>query len=244
MTLTTNRTGRRLGVISTEVASVHETLDLPDPFAGLTPHPGVPTGYFHHPDFWPVPTAWAIARCGAGLLEGSPACIDAIVKAVHRLAPYCDLIVGNCGYLYHARSAVRPETPTLLSGLQLLPNALESSTRPVGVLTFDKDATAKMLASHPDFSRLRIVGVSHLPSWSLFLNPDRYEKGLLMMNADNLRREIVETCSRERKAGAFTEIGSLILECTAMPQFRAEIASALRVPIWDIAAFAKALLGA
>ncbi|KWV49473.1 hypothetical protein AS156_16000 [Bradyrhizobium macuxiense] len=244
MTLTTRDAGLRLGIINLNAVGMPDTVNLPDPFARLPPHPGVPTGYFHHPDFWPVPVAHAVADWGGGtgLLEGSPAAIEAVAAAVDQLAPLCDLIVGNCGYMYCARSAVRSNTPTLLSGLQLLPCALEASSRPVGILTFDKDYTGKMLADHPDFSRLRIVGSGHLPTWSLFMNPDRYAKSLL--DTEALRREIVEACFQERQTGAFTEIGSLVLECTAMPQFRADIVAALRVPTWDIAAFAKALLGA
>lgn len=129
-------------------------------------------------------------------------------------------------------------TVRLLSALELLPYALASSSRPVGILTFDKRLTEQMLADHPDASRLRIVGLSDQANWSNFWAPDWYAKKL-RASTDALRRELLEVCLRERQTGAFTEIVSLVLECTAMPQFRADIVAAIRVPTWDIAAFAK-----
>lgn len=55
--------------------------------------------------------------------------------------------------------------------LELLPYAIMSSVRPVGILTFDKKFTEVVLADHPEFSRLRIVGVGDLPSWSVMWQP-------------------------------------------------------------------------
>ncbi|QOZ23892.1 hypothetical protein [Bradyrhizobium sp. CCBAU 51753] len=235
----------RLGVVNLDGIGYPNTIDLPDPFGASPPSPDEPTGYLFHPHFWPFPIAQAIAPGTGGqiLHDGKPEAIKAIADAVNRLAPHCDLIVGNCGYMYRARSAVRSETPTLLSALELLPYALEASTRPAGILTFDKELTEKMLADHPDLSRLRIVGVSDLPNWSALWHRDWYVKNP-RVSTDELRRELIELCLREREVGAFTDIGSLVLECTAMPQFRADIVAAIRVPTWDIAAVAKSLLGA
>lgn len=233
----------RLGIVSANNANGYprSTVDLPDPFGAPPPRPDEPTGYFFHPNFWPVPIAHAIAETtGSDTSDGLDSYRLAIADAVNRLAPHCDLIVGNCGYMYYARSVVQSETPTLLSALELLPYALGSSTRPIGVLTFDKKLTDQMLADHPGVSRLRIVGVSDQPNWSALWDRDWYPR----LCTDELRREILEVCLRERQTGAFTEIGSLILECTAMPQFRADIVAAIRVPTWDIAAVAKSLLGA
>ncbi|WP_439360410.1 hypothetical protein [Bradyrhizobium sp. DASA03007] len=216
---------------------------MPDPF-NVTPPPDQPPCYFTHPDFWPVPTAFAIApgAFGQAILDGTPTALAGIAKAVDRLSQHCDLIVGGCGYMYAARSLVRSDTPTLLSGLQLLPNALDSTRLPIGVLTYNRASTEKMLGSRPDLSRLRIVGVDHLPNWSMFARPDLVTNW--QVNPEQLRAEILELCLQERHDGAFAEIGSLVLECTAMPQFRMDLTRTLRLPIWDIAAVARSLLGA
>ncbi|MGY4183092.1 hypothetical protein ACVIHH_008383 [Bradyrhizobium sp. USDA 4518] len=239
----------RLGVVSLDATGYpSSSIDLPNLFDAPAPRPDEPTGYLFHPNFWPFPIAHALAGTRPEVLcEGKPEAIKFIAKniqdAVDRLAPHCDLIVGNCGYMYYVRSAVQSETPTLLSALELLPYALGSSTRPVGILTFDKKFTEQMMADHPDVTRLRIVGLSDLPNWSAFWDRDWYVKNP-RVSTDELRRELLEVCLRERQTGAFTEIGSVVLECTAMPQFRADIVAAIRVPTWDIAGFAKSLLGA
>lgn len=133
-------------------------------------------------------------------------------------------------------------TPTLLSGLQLLSLALESTSKPIGVLTFEKKATQQMLAGHAGFDRFRVVGLDHVPTWAQFRNPDRYVKEL--QPPEQLRKELVEDCRRERESGAFKDIGGLVLECAATPQFRSDLVEVLGVPVWDVGAFAKAMLGA
>lgn len=237
------KNGPRLGIINLQYDGALDTADLPNPFNASAP-PGLPPGFFMDPEFWPVPTAFAVApgAIGTAITEGTPTAIAGIAAAVERLARHCDLIVGNCGYMYAARSQVQSDTPTLLSALQLLPNALESTRRPVGVLTFNRAATEKMLASHPDRSRLRIVGVDDQPGWSLIWTRDSMINGQL--NVDLLRTELLGVCLKERHTGAFKDIGSLVLECTAMPQFSADLVAVLALPIWDIAAVARGLLGA
>lgn len=233
----------RLGIVLNDYPGALDTADLPDPFNAVA-RPGTLPGSFANPAFWPVPTAYAAApgTTGMEMIDGTSSAIHGIAEAIRRLAPHCDLIVGQCGYMYAARSQIPLTTPTLLSGLELLPNALASTPRPVGVLTFNRLGTEKMLAGHPDLSRLRIVGVDDQPSWSVIWEQDLITKQRL--NHEQMRVELLEVCMRERRNGAFSDIGALVLECTAMPQFRRDIVSALRLPVWDIAAVAKALLGA
>ncbi|MBB4367104.1 hypothetical protein GGD65_008180 [Bradyrhizobium sp. CIR18] len=238
----------RLGVINLDGLGYPDTIDLPDPFSGPPPEPDEPSGNFINRSFWPFPVAYAIAAgtWGGELAEGQQAAIESVAEAAERLAPHCDLIVGNCGGMYYARRLIKTRTPALLSALELLPYALESSTLPVGILTMSKDFTEKMLksmhAGDPGLSRLRIVGVSDQPAWGS-INRDWYVRKP-RISPEDLRREILEVCLRERDAGAFKNIGSIVLECTAMPQFRQDVVAALRLPTWDIAAFAKGLLGA
>ncbi|AEF88678.1 hypothetical protein DelCs14_1646 [Delftia sp. Cs1-4] len=234
----------RLGVVILEYDGAVETLDLPDPFNAPIP-PGIMPGLFQRRDFWPVPTAFAVARGAIGggdaILEGKPEAIAGIAAAVGRLAPHCDLIVGGSGYMYAARNAVRSDKPALLSGVQFLSNALETSSKPVGILTYDAPSTHKMLADHPEYDRLRIVGIGELPGWATFRRKD----ALLSqpVTTEQIRSELIEMCLEERRTGAFKDIGSLVLECTALPQFRTDLVAALRLPVWDIAAVVRSMIG-
>ncbi|MBB4367103.1 hypothetical protein GGD65_008179 [Bradyrhizobium sp. CIR18] len=232
----------RLGVINLDAFGYPNTIDLPDPFSGPPPEADEPPGNFINRSFWPVPVAYAIAPGTWGALaEGKAGAIESIARAAERLAPHCDLIVGNCGGMYYARSLIKTTTPVLLSAIDLLPYALESTTLPVGILSVSKNFTEKMLADHPGLPRLRIVGVGHQPTWA-DITQDWYVRRPRMCPHD-LRKELLEVCLCERERGAFKDIGAVVLECTAMPQFRKDVVAALRLPTWDIAAFAKGLLG-
>jgi len=232
----------RLGVVILEFDGAVETLDMPDPF-NVPASLGMTKGLLQHRDFWPIPTAFAVARGAAGgqtILDGESPAVAGIADAVDRLAPHCDLILGGAGYMYTARNAVRSNKPTVLSGLQFLPNALAASPSPVGVLTFNAADTADILADQPGFDRMRFVEIGSLPSWSTFKRPD----ALLSkpVSTSLLRDELVELCEKERRSGVFKDIGSLVIECTGTCQFRGDLITALKMPVWDIAAFALAML--
>lgn len=236
--------GLRLGVVMLDGDYVVEKRDFSDPF-DAPPHLALPAGYMNQPDFWPVPTAFAVAA-GATVRElfnGTSAALEGVVAAVDRLAQHCDLIVGDCGYMYWVveRSLLKADTPALLSGLQLLPSALESTCRPVGVLTASRAATEEMLAGHPQRSRMRIVGLDQQPGWAALTRDDWIT---LHPAVEQLRAELFDVCLHERQAGAFADVGALVLECTVLPRFRTELSTALALPTWDIAAVAKTLLGA
>lgn len=233
----------RLGVVLLNADHATETLSAPDPF-NVAPPAGLPPGFFGHRDFWRVPTVYAVAEnaTGPAILDGDPMAIADVVEAVERLAPHCDLIVGSCGYFHAAQPLLSTTTATLLSGLSLLPNALASTAAPIGVLTYNQDATIRLLAGHPERDRIRIAGVDHLSGWSAISLTDwvthpRWTVG-------QLRAELLATCQAERDHGVLAEVGAVILECTVMPQFRSDIARVLAVPVWDVAAVAKTLLGA
>lgn len=88
----------RIGIVVLQSEYSVETLDLPDPF-DTTACRCVPACWPWHADFWPVPSAVAVA---AGvrvpeIMEGSPTVLASVAAAVDRLAPHCDLIVGGRG---------------------------------------------------------------------------------------------------------------------------------------------------
>jgi hypothetical protein len=232
----------RLGVVLLQADHAVETLDAPDPFHVPAP-PGMPPTFFGHPDFWPVPTAFAVARdaTGSSILELDKQAVRSVIDAIGRLAPLCDLIVGSCGYFVAALPFVTVETPLLLSSLQLLDAALRSSSRPLGVLTYNRSSTEKILADHPERDRLRVVGLDHMPAWGTISRPDWITARQWTEKA--LRTELLEICERERRGGALRDIGGIVLECTALPQFRSDIFEVLLCPVWDVSAIAKTLLG-
>lgn len=234
---------RRLGVVLLESPHAVETLGFPDPF-GVPAPPDLSPISMGHVDFWQVPTAYAVAERATTetLLSGDHEAIAGVKSAVNRLAAHCDLIVGNCGYMYVAGTQINPEKPTILSALQFLRIALESTEAPVGIITFDRSGTERLLRDHPQRDRLRILGLNTMPGWASVAEPGGLSEKRL--DVDRLRTEILELCLREKQpTGIFKDIGSAILQCTLTPVFRPIIAAALAAPIWDLATTAHALIG-
>jgi hypothetical protein len=234
----------RLGVVLLHGDHVVETLGLADPWSAPPPA-GLPPGFFGHRDFWPVPTVYTVARAatGSAVLAGEPAAIRDVVAAVERLdaSGQCQLIVGSCGYFHAAHESLCTATPVLLSGLDLLPLAMAGSARPVGILTYSAAATGELLRDHPDRDRLRVVGVDDRTNWAAISAADWITDP--KWTIEGLRAELLDVVRYEVAHGRYTDVGSVVLECTVMPQFRSDLIGALARPVWDVAAVARTLLG-
>jgi hypothetical protein len=213
----------------------------PDDHVGIGP---LPRGFFENPQTWSTPTRYTVAR-GAGVLgtlRGDAAAIRGLKQAVVRIASTTDLVITNCGFFWSARAKWKQRFPgtVLLSGLELLEIALGLTPQPVGVVTFSAEDCRRLLDGHPDSARIRVAGVDHLPTWTMLREDDWALRG--GWTVDGFRKELVGFIEKELREGSLLGIGSLLLECTAMPQFRDDIRTVTSVPILDIAEFARAAL--
>ena len=233
-----------VGVVLLEADHAVDTLDLEDPF-GWVPAPGLTSGYFGHPDAWPVPALFAVAEdaTAGAAADGDAAASRGVAQAVARLDGRCDLIVGSCGFFAYAWEAIeaRPATTTLLSGLDLLDDALGASERDVAVLSFSETSARRFLDRRADRGRLRAVGLTPAGDWpkvgvpSYATNPTWTLEGLEAGLHEVLERET-------RPAGALDGIGALVIECTVVPQFRGLLREYVTVPILDASTAAIAML--
>lgn len=202
-------------------------------------------GIFECPATWPVDSVYAIAKGGVSqaVLDGTDGASAGVVAAVRRLAPESDLVITNCGFFWRGWKLLRGtnQTPVLLSALDFLDLALGMTAGPVGVLVHSASSAAAMLSQHPGRTRLRIVGFNDLPSWLAIESPDFMS--LDTWTFDSLRDEFLRRLQVELADGQLKEARLLILECTAMPMWRAEIRRLTNVPIFDVMSVAKALLG-
>jgi hypothetical protein len=238
------RRAQTVGVVLLNSTHAVDTLDLDDPFAWVPP-PGLGRGFFGHPSAWPVPALFAVAEnaTSAAAALGDAAASRGVADAVARLDGRCDLIVGACGFFAYAWEAVSspPTTPTLLSGLDLLDGALRASTRDVAVLSFGTSAAERFLERRTDRRRLRAVGLMPAGDWpkvgvpSYATDPQWTVEGL-----EAGLREVLE--AETRPGGAMDGIGSLVVECTVVPQFRSVLREYLTVPILDAHTAAMATL--
>jgi hypothetical protein len=232
-----------LGVVLLDGDHVTETAGLKSPFEWMPRHDAM-RGFFGDPQIWPAPTLYAVASAadGPAMLDLRPAALQGVADAIQRLEGQCDLLVGGCGFFAAAWPLLRaqPRSPALLSGLDFLDAALELTTRPVGVLTYAAATTQRILQERSAQERVRIVGLQSAGDWRHLAPQDwitrpRWTVGGLVQGL----RDLMGT---EATGGAFSDIGALILECTALPRFRPIIREYLNVPIFDVASVARSLL--
>jgi hypothetical protein len=213
--------------------------------ADPVPDAEAPPWSYTLPGAWPVP--WrAVVAAGAGAeptLAGDAEAVEAIVAAARELEPDCRLLLGNCGFFWAARARLRESvrTPVLLSSLDLLDFALAVTAGRVGVLTFDRDSLAAMLARHPGLDRLRLLGLSGLPQWSLLADDDYWERD--GWSVDGLRVELRDHLATAlAEGGCLGDVGLLVLECTILPYYRPDLRAVTDLPMIDASSIARALL--
>jgi hypothetical protein len=79
--------------------------------------------------------------------------------------------------------------------------------------------------------RLQVVGLQHLPSWGVFLEPSYATDGRVDMG--RIGDELVGTVP----AG----VEALILECTILPQLRPLLRTVTDVPLFDAMTYTAAV---
>lgn len=199
----------------------------------------LPAGFFECPATWPVPTSYVVAPAAtpAATLRGEPAALDGLREAIDVLTPRSDLVITNCGFFWAARSSPRRYSgAVLVSGFDLLDLAGIMTRAPIGILTYSAERAAELLRSHPLVPRLRIVGVDDCPAWSVLTRDDWVTAG--GWTQEDLGRELLAVANHELTAGSLRDVGILLLECTAMPQFREQVRRITTVPILDLASVA------
>lgn len=203
----------------------------------------LPVGFFESPMTWPVATAYAVAEGATtgATRDTEPSAIRGLEEAVRRLAPVADVIISDCGFFYGglAEAEIDRVVPTIVSGLELIVVAGAFTRGPIGVLTANGARVKEMLASHRLAERIRIAGVEDMPSWAALGDTNFAESA---WTTTSLRDELLHTVRIELETGSFRGIRSLVIECTVMPQFRAELVDLVRMPVLDVARAATCLL--
>jgi hypothetical protein len=233
-----------VGVVLLDSEHYTETLDWEDPYSWVPPV-GLGTGFLSHPAYWSRPALFAVARgATAEAAEARrPEAIAGVVDAVRRLDGRCRMIVGTCGHFVDAWPALDPppRTPTVLSALDVLGDALRWSRRDVLVLTMATESGRRSLAGTPGASRVRVVGMDGAGDWEEMDRPDWVHHR--RWSEAGLEAGLREVLERERVPdGALDDIGCVLLACTILPQFTAVIREYTGAPIVHVGGLAEALL--
>jgi Asp/Glu/Hydantoin racemase len=189
------------------------------------------------PATFPFPVRHAIVR-GARVEEivhrRSEEWLMPFVEAARQLAGEgCTGITTTCGFLvrWQATLARMSPVPVLTSSLLQLP--LVQATLPagkrVGVVTYsagDLDGEALLAATAPPDTP--VVGVGER---SYFARTIRHGAATL----DRERMEADTVAAARRLVAATSDLGAIVLECANMPPYRAAVAKATGLPVFDAA---------
>lgn len=233
-----------IGIVVLDAEHYVDTVEWDDP-TSWTPPAGLGPGFLSHPRYWSRPTIFAVARTATATAveERRPEAVRGVADAVRRLDGRCAMIVGTCGHFSDAWPVLlpRPSTPTILSALDVLDDALRWSSRDVLVLTMTGGVGRRTLADTPGSTRIRVLGMDGAGDWKRIDRPDWVlhrewtENGL-----EAGLREVLERESTEN--GALCGVGSVLLVCTILPQFTSVIREYTDAPIVDVASLAETLL--
>ncbi|HEV8458328.1 MAG TPA: aspartate/glutamate racemase family protein [Methylomirabilota bacterium] len=143
-------------------------------------------------------------------------------------------ITTNCGFLakFQRELASAVSVPVFTSSLMLVPlvHRMLPAGRAVGVLTVD---ALSLNAEHFD-------GAGITPEMTVVVAGLETEKEFTRVLLDDLLTLDVEAARQEhltvvrRMLAAHPEVGALVLECTNMPPYRADIQLLTGLPVFDI----------
>jgi hypothetical protein len=143
-------------------------------------------------------------------------------------------VTTNCGFLaqFQGELAAAVSVPVFTSSLMLVPlvHRMLGPGRAVGILTVDASALrpahfegAGITAGMPTV----VAGLETEKEFTRVLLDDQLELDVEAARAEHL-------AVAGRMVAAHPEIGAIVLECTNMPPYRADIQAATGLPVFDI----------
>lgn len=236
----TDRRGAQpsLGVILLDLGYEDEELSC-SPQSAEPRFGSLPEGFLEHPGTWALPTVFRVAK-GCTIDEmaaGSDVAGEGLRQAASALAPRVDLITADCAWTWFRRDDLRGVgTPVLSSGLALLDVARGMSENVV-IAALSRTILLGLMKELPP--GVRIVGLDDAPEWTRFHD---YEPDM----SPPIDRELMGDELLDRMRSDFAthgQPGAVVLECTALPQFRDLLIAEFGIPVLDMLSFVHYLLG-
>jgi Asp/Glu/Hydantoin racemase len=143
-------------------------------------------------------------------------------------------ITTSCGFLARFQSdlAAAVSVPVFTSSLLLVPlvHRMLAPGRAVGILTVDASSLGRAHLAGAGITPempIAVAGLETEKEFTRVLLEDALEFDLAAA-----RQEHVDVA--RRLAAAHPEVGALVLECTNMPPFRADVQAATGLPVFDV----------
>lgn len=197
-----------------------------------------PPGHIKNPSSLPFPVLYETIKgvtVPKLLNDPSPDMLQPFIDAAQRLeVEGVRAITGSCGFLalFQRELSDAVSIPVFASSLIQIPLAFQmtGAKAPVGVLTAKKDALTE--------AHMKGVGAENIPVAIAGLEDTEEFATVILRNERtsmdmSLVEEEVLTAARDLQARS-PDIRSLVLECTDLPPFAAQIQDALKLPVFDI----------
>ncbi len=185
---------------------------------------------------WPFPVLYHVvkgATPGRVTKPGADGMAPLFIEAIGALvATGVDCVTTSCGFLAAIHPALQAASPVPVATSALLQIPLVAATLPaakrVGVLTANPAAlTAEHFLGVGAPTDLPVEG---LPMGGIF----RAEMTEARPVADRDARRAEVLAAADRLAAKAPDLGAIVLECTNLPPYAAEIEQRLGVPVYDI----------
>jgi hypothetical protein len=212
-----------------------------------TRFPRIP-GDMGHAATFPFPVRYhRVAGASPELVvrRGAAGLLPAFVEGARQLEREgVGAVTTNCGFLvkYQAELAASVRVPVLTSSLLLVPlvHRMLPSDRRVGILTVNAaglhDEHLRGAAIGPDIP-LAVAGLEGEKEFTRVLLSDEEE-----LDVDLAREEHVRVA--RRLMADHPDVGAIVLECTNMPPYAADVQRATGVPVFDIVSLVSLVHGA
>jgi len=148
-------------------------------------------------------------------------------------------ITTSCGFLarFQGDLGAAVDVPVFTSSLLLVPlvHRMLPAGRAVGVMTVDASALGAAHMAGAGISpemRVVVAGLETEKEFTRVLLED-----LPTLDVEQARAEHVAVA--QRMLAPHPEIGAIVLECTNMPPYRADIQAATQLPVFDIATLVR-----
>jgi Asp/Glu/hydantoin racemase len=150
-------------------------------------------------------------------------------------------VTTNCGFLakFQAEVAASVSIPVFTSSLMLVPlvHRMLPPGRAVGIMTVDASSLRPEHFTGAGITkdiRTVVAGMETEKEFTRVLLDDQLE-----LDVEAARQEHLTVARRMLEA--HPEIGAIVLECTNMPPYRADIQAATGVPVFDITTLVRML---
>lgn len=189
-------------------------------------------------DSFPYPVLYETAKDAyvSRIVAADPALGGSYCEAALRLrARGAKAIISSCGFavIYQQAVAAQVSLPVLMSSLLLLPLILTTipQNKRVAVLTYDsRKLDTRFLRAggvhDDDIERIVIAGIEDSASWLALGAPEPDVK------LSQLREDVLALA--ERTLGPTSNVGAILLECSAFCPFADEIRMRSGLPVSDL----------